>query len=325
VRYGWVVDIKVSLKPLIEEAVKIYGKTYSETGNGSKAIEIICAEEEKFSKTIQSGLAKAGKIFEQKKQISEDEYKKVMLLPEKGEVLGRIYASDSSGEIDSEFAKLGINITNKDIHEAYVSGKEAFDLYQTDGFPIEMIIELVQEERLFVDSHGFREELAKHQDLSRTASAGMFKGGLADSGEETRKLHTAAHLMLAALRKVLGDHVTQKGSNITSERLRFDFAHNEKMTQEQIKEVEDLVNEQITKNVKVDMDEMSFEDAKSCGAMGVFEAKYGDKVKVYMISDFSKEICGGPHAENTGDLGHFKILKEESSSAGVRRIKAILE
>ncbi|OQA29153.1 MAG: Alanine--tRNA ligase [Chloroflexi bacterium ADurb.Bin344] len=171
----------------------------------------------------------------------------------------------------------------------------------------------------------FNNELKAHQDLSRTASAGMFKGGLADDKEATARLHTAAHLMLAALREVLGDHVLQKGSNITAERLRFDFSHPEKMTPEQISEVEDLVNEQISKNIPIDMEEMSLDDAKSCGAMGVFEAKYGDKVKVYTVGDFSREICGGPHAENTGDLGHFKILKEESSSAGVRRIKAVLE
>lgn len=229
------------------------------------------------------------------------------------------------------------------------TGKVLFDLYQSYGIPVETTIEEVKNLGQTISDAtigDFNKELKTHQELSRTASAGMFKGGLADDKGATAKLHTAAHLMLAALRRVLGDHVLQKGSNITSERLRFDFSHDEKMTPEQIKEVEDLVNEQIAKNVKVDMEEMSLEDAKTCGAMGVFEAKYGDKVKVYTIgpsthslmanrsgSDsstsseppFSREICGGPHAENTGDLGHFKILKEESSSAGVRRIKAILE
>ena len=208
------------------------------------------------------------------------------------------------------------------------TGKVLFDLYQSFGLPIETTIEEAANLGHPISNETieqFNNELRKHQELSRTASAGMFKGGLADDKEATAKLHTAAHLMLAALRKVLGDHVLQKGSNITSDRLRFDFSHSEKMTPEQIKEVEDLVNEQIEKNVSVNMDEMNLEDAKNCGEMGVFDAKYGDKVKVYTIADFSKEICGGPHAESTGDLGHFRIAKEESSSAGVRRIKAILE
>ncbi len=206
-----------------------------------------------------------------------------------------------------------------------VSGKDAFNLYQTYGFPIEMIKELAQEKGIKVDEDEFKEELEKHQELSRTASAGKFKSGLADTSEETKKLHTAAHLLLAALRKVLGDHVVQKGSNITAERLRFDFSHSEKMTDEQKGEVEKLVNQVIKKDLPVKCEEMGLEEAKKQGAMGVFESKYGDKVKVYSIEGFSKEICAGPHAERTGQLGHFKIIKEESSSAGVRRIKAILE
>lgn len=336
VRYGWLLNIKVSLISLIEKVIEIYSSEYPEITRG-EIIKNITAEEEKFAKTIQSGLARAGKIFESKKPISQEEYAKIMVLPDKGDILGDIYSGDSSEMVNEIFKKHNINATNKEIHAAYLSGKEAFDLYQTYGFPLELITELSQEEHLFVDREGFRSELAKHQELSRTASAGMFKGGLADDKEATAKLHTAAHLMLAALRKVLGDHVVQKGSNITSERLRFDFSHSEKMTPEQISKVENLVNEQISKNIPVDMQEMSLEDAKTCGAMGVFEAKYGDNVKVYTISPsargarsgsretiVSREICGGPHASNTGDLGHFKITKEESSSAGVRRIKAIL-
>jgi len=206
-----------------------------------------------------------------------------------------------------------------------VSGKDAFNLYQTYGFPIEMIKELAQEKGIEVDEDEFKEELRKHQELSRTAAAGKFKSGLADTSEETKKLHTAAHLLLAALRKVLGEHVAQKGSNITAERLRFDFSHPEKMTDEQKEEVARLVNEVIKKDLPVKCEEMSLEEAKKQGAMGVFESKYGDKVKVYSIEGFSKEICAGPHVERTGQLGHFKIIKEESSSAGVRRIKAILE
>jgi alanyl-tRNA synthetase len=206
-----------------------------------------------------------------------------------------------------------------------ISGKDAFNLYQTYGFPFEMTRELAKEKGLEINEEEFRKELEKHQELSRTASAGMFKGGLADASEETIKYHTAAHLMLAALREVLGDHVTQKGSNITPERLRFDFSHSEKMTPEQLKQVEDVVNEKIKKDLSVKIEEMTMEEAKQIGATGVFESKYGEKVKVYSVGDFSREICGGPHAERTGILGKFKITKEESSSAGVRRIKAVLE
>lgn len=210
-----------------------------------------------------------------------------------------------------------------------INGKEVFDLYQTYGFPFEMSIEELRKIEIDFDydilQKEFEEELKTHQELSRTASAGKFKGGLADSGEETRKLHTAAHLMLAALRKVLGDHVHQKGSNITAERLRFDFSHPEKLTDEQKDKVEKLVNEIINSKLPVICEEMSVDEAREMGAEGVFDSKYGDKVKVYMMGEFSKEICGGPHVKNTGELGRFKIIKEESSGAGVRRIKAILD
>src|SRR3989339_1437071 len=203
-------------------------------------------------------------------------------------------------------------------------GTDAFTLFSTYGFPIELTKELAKENGTEIDEQKYQEESKKHSELSRTASAGMFKGGLADASEETKKLHTAAHLMLESLRQILGDHVQQKGSNITAERLRFDFSHPEKMTPEQIKQVEDLVNEQIAKDLPVRCEEMPLEQAKELGATGVFEHKYGEKVKVYSVGNFSKEICGGPHVAHTGELGKFKIIKEESSSAGVRRIKAIL-
>jgi alanyl-tRNA synthetase len=223
-----------------------------------------------------------------------------------------------------ETLERGLREFEKVEHRGKISGVEAFNLYQTFGFPIEITKELAMEAKIKVDEDEFEKELTRHQELSRTASAGMFKGGLADAGEETTKLHTTAHLMLAALRKVLGEHVVQKGSNITSERLRFDFSHTEKMTEEEKKQVENLVNEAIEKKLPVTCEEMTPEEAKNQGAMGVFESKYGEKVKVYSVGDFSKEICGGPHVQNTGELGKFKIKKEESSSAGVRRIKAIL-
>ena len=217
----------------------------------------------------------------------------------------------------------------KEFEKREISGREAFNLYQTYGFPIEMTKELAEEKGIQVDEEEFQQELKKHQELSRTASAGKFKGGLADAGEKTKKLHTAAHLLLAALRKVLNDSVTQKGSNITAERLRFDFSWPEKLTDEQKKQVEDLVNEVIKKDLPVVCEEMSLDEAKKQGAAGVFESKYGERVKVYTVGNdkevFSQEICGGPHIERTGELGHFKISKEESSSAGVRRIKAMLE
>lgn len=214
-----------------------------------------------------------------------------------------------------------------------LSGEIAFNLYQTYGFPWEMTVELAEENKIDINREGFEKAFEKHQELSRTASAGMFKGGLAGGGEVETKYHTATHLLLASLRQVLGQDVYQKGSNITAERLRFDFNYEEKLTDEQIKKVEDLVNEQIKKDLPVKMQEMTLEEAKKSEAMGVFENKYGDKVKVYSIGNsstsseppFSREICGGPHVKSTGELGHFKITKEESSSAGVRRIKAILE
>jgi alanyl-tRNA synthetase len=210
-----------------------------------------------------------------------------------------------------------------------IDGKIAFNLFQTYGFPVEMTEEVAKEKGITIpDSlvEDFQKHLKEHQELSRTASAGMFKGGLADNQAETMALHTAAHLMLAGLRKVLGDHVHQRGSNINGERVRFDFSHEQAMTPEEKQAVEEFVNEAIAAKLPVEMTEMSIEEAKEAGAEGAFENKYGDVVKVYSIEGYSKEICGGPHVENTGDIkGVFKIKKEKSSSRGVRRIKAILE
>ena len=206
-----------------------------------------------------------------------------------------------------------------------ISGEDAFILFSTYGFPLEITNDLAKERGWSVDDEAFNIEFAKHQDLSRKGSEQKFKGGLADNSEISAKMHTATHLMLAALRRVLGDHVYQRGANITAERIRFDFSHTDKMTPDQISQVEALVNDQIDKKVPVVVQEMTLDEAKNEGAMGIFENKYGDKVKVYTIGDFSKEICGGPHAGNTSELGKFKIVKEESSSSGVRRIKAILE
>ncbi len=280
------------LSPIVKTVIGIYQEFYPELEkNKNKILEEIKKEEDKFGKTIKQGA----------KELSKCAFEKI-------------------------------------------TGKYLFYIFSTFGFPLELSFEEIEnvilpelklnpkkelknKEKIIQE---FNEEFKKHQELSRTASAGKFKGGLADSSEETTRLHTAAHLLLESLRRVVGEHVFQKGSNITAERLRFDYSHSEKLTDEQKQKVEDLVNEQIQKNLPVEMEEMSLDDAKKIGAMGVFESKYGEKVKVYTIGNeksgiFSKEICGGPHAQNTSELGKFKIKKEQSSSAGVRRIKAILE
>lgn len=206
-----------------------------------------------------------------------------------------------------------------------ISGKDAFLLYQSYGFPLDVTKELAKENKIKLDEKSFHKELEDHQRLSQTASAGRFKSGLADHSETITKLHTTHHLLLAALRKVLGNDVVQKGSNITQERLRLDFSFSRKLTDEELSKVENLVNEQIKKSLPVTIEKTSPERALKEGALGVFGDKYGEIVSVYSIGNFSKEICTGPHVKNTKELGHFKILKEEASSSGVRRIKATLE
>lgn len=205
-----------------------------------------------------------------------------------------------------------------------LSGDKAFKLYDTFGFPIELTKELAIEKNILVDEQGFKEKFREHQEKSRVGAAQKFKGGLVDHSEETTKLHTATHLLNAALRKVLGEDVYQRGSNINPERLRFDFSFERKMTAEEIALVESIVNEAIQKSIDVVCEEMTVDEAKAQNAIGVFGQKYGDLVKVYSIEGYSKEICGGPHVKNTKDLVSFKIQKESSSSAGVRRIKAVI-
>ncbi len=224
---------------------------------------------------------------------------------------------------EKEFAKNAQKV--KENGSTKLTGEVVFRLYDTFGFPPEMTAELAAENGLTIDKSEFDELFKKHQELSRAGAEQKFKGGLADHSEKTTAYHTATHLLHKALQIVLGPHATQKGSNLTAERLRFDFANPQKVTPEQLKQVEDIVNEQIQRDLVVTCEEMAIEDAKASGATGLFENKYGDKVKVYTIGDFSKEICGGPHVERTGKMGHFKILKEEAVSSGVRRIKAILE
>ncbi len=312
VRNGFSLGIKeIFTSKIAEEVTKIYQDTYTELKKNKEfIINQLVQEEEKFKKTLERGLG-----------VLDKELKAQIIRPGQPYKVQPVSLIQGPGDIQMW-----------DIRPSIITGKWLFDFYQTLGFPPQMIIEelklrgyyftLKEYEELIND---FEEEMQKHQELSRTASAGMFKGGLADASEQTIKYHTAAHLMLAALRKVFGENVLQKGSNITSERLRFDFSYSEKVTPEQIKQIEDLVNEKIKQDLPVVCEELSLEEAKEKGAMGVFDSKYGDRVKVYTIDDFSREICGGPHVNRTSELGKFKIIKEESASAGVRRIKAILE
>ena len=236
-------------------------------------------------------------------------------------------------ELDAEELKFQRTLTNgmreferikNKFENGVIDGTNAFRLFDTFGFPIEFTEEMARENGLTVDVAGFHEKFAEHQQKSKAGADQKFKGGLADASEETAKLHTATHLMQAALKKVLGDEVAQKGSNITTERLRFDFSFPRKMTPEEIAEVEKLVNEAIAAKAEITCEEMTVPEAREKGAIGLFGDKYGERVKVYTMGEYSCEICGGPHAGNTGELGTFKIKKEEASSAGVRRIKAVL-
>jgi len=309
VRHMDVLGIKEeSMVELADVVINQYGEFYKEVKNNSEKIkEEIQKEEEKFRKTLKKGLKELQKMS-----------------------IGQFGKYDSSGrEIDSP----GMKIT----------GENLFVLFSTYGFPFEMSIEeleklqdkliegrAIRKKFLNIDDvqnlkKEFEEEMKKHQELSRTASRGKFKGGLGGDDENSTKLHTATHLLLGAIREVLGKDIYQKGSNITPERLRFDFSHSEKMTDEEKQKVEEIVNQKIEEGLPVTMEEMTVEEARKKGARGVFNDKYGDNVKVYSVGNFSKEICGGPHVKNTKELGHFKIGKEEASSAGVRRIKATLE
>ena len=250
-------------------------------------------------------------------------------LKEKKEIIKTVIIEEKDkfiktlGHGEKEFEKVIAKL--KQENKKIIDGQTIFKLYETYGFPPEITADLAREQGFEIDTTEFDTLFKQHQEKSRLGSEQKFKGGLAEQNEITTAYHTATHLLHKALRIVLGDHVKQSGSNITTERLRFDFSHPEKMTPEQLKQVEEIVNEQIKRDLPVISEEMSLENAKKSGAIGLFENKYGDVVKVYTIGDFSKEICGGPHVKHTGELGHFKIKKEESSSAGIRRIKAVLE
>lgn len=267
-----------------------YGQDYDDIkANGEKIKEELGREVDKFSKAIEEGHREFEKVVKGIEKHKE-------FAAQKGEVV-----------------------------ENVISGKAAFRLYDTFGFPVELTQELAKEKGYTVDKAGFDEMFKIHQEKSRQAAAGMFKGGLADTSKQSARLHTATHLMLAGLQNMFGKDVVQKGSNITPERLRFDFNLDHKMTAEEIKTLEDFVNKAIERKLPVTCQLMSLEEARASGAHGTFSNKYGEEVKVYTIGDVSKEICGGPHAENTEELHHFKILKEESSSSGIRRIKAVID
>jgi alanyl-tRNA synthetase len=277
-----------------EVVVERYSERYPELAENRELIhDALAAEELKFQRTVDRGLRK---------------------------LESKIYTRN----IDSDEAKKRVPL----------SGKEVFELYETHGFPPELTFEIAEVNEYPIKEdwqQEFNQAQSEHQELSRVGAEQKFAGGLADHSVETTRLHTATHLMLESLRRLLGDHVQQKGANITKERLRFDFTHPEKLTPEQITQLEEMVNAEIKADLHVHFEEMTLDEAKKKGATGVFEHKYGDRVKVYFMGAqnsgdyFSKEICGGPHVTHTGELGHFKVIKEESSSAGVRRIRAVLE
>ena len=303
-----------------------YKATYPELeSHGEFILEQLKLEEERFSRTLKKGVAEFEKVVGNIRRTREAlEAAKAEKTPESA---GKLRPTP---EMQPIIAALKDGTATDEMFDRVLStldtidGRSAFKLYDTYGFPIEITTEMAAEQGLKVDTEGFDERFKQHQATSHAGAEHRFKGGLADASEETAKLHTATHLLQAALRKVLGDEVHQKGSNITAERLRFDFSFGRKMTDEEKAEVEKLVNEAIQAAVPVVCEEMTVAEARAQGAMGLFESKYGERVKVYTMGKYSKEICGGPHASNTGDLKSFKIKKEEASSAGVRRIKAVI-
>ncbi len=276
IRYGKLIGISASFTSAIGEIIIAdYGDYYTElTKNKERILSELDKEEDKFSKTIETGLK---------------EFNKMAALSD------------------------------------MISGKDAFLLFQSYGFPLEMTQELAQEQGISVDEAVFKREFEQHQELSRTAAVGMFKGGLSENSPQTTRLHTATHLLNEALRRVISKDIHQKGSNITAERLRFDFNFDRKLTPEEVKKVEDEVNRVIKQAIVVRREEMTVQEAKLLGAQMEFGVKYPDRVSVYFVGDYSKEFCGGPHVSNTSEIGKFKITKEEACAAGVRRIKATVE
>ena len=308
-----------------------YKEVYPELErNGAHILEQLKLEEERFQRTLKKGMAEFEKVYGNmmKKRDAFTALKADKTSPDAVAAALRqlppspdnkpIIEQVKDGTISDQTIDALLKTTEK------MDGRSAFKLYDTYGFPVEITCEMAAEKGIEVDVDGFQERFRKHQENSHAGAEQRFKGGLADHSEQTAKLHTATHLLHAALRKVLGPEVAQKGSNITAERLRFDFSFGRKMTDEEKAEVERLVNEYIKGAAPIVCEEMTVAEAKAQGAIGLFESKYGERVKVYTMGPYSKEICGGPHASNTGDLKSFKIKKEEASSAGVRRIKATI-
>lgn len=256
-------------------------------------------------------------VNEYQEYYPEIKEKQDLILKELDEEIEKFSKTIQLGQ--KEFEKVAFYSKDKTIN-----GKTAFRLYDTFGFPLELTIEMAKEIGYNIDEEGYHKAFLEHQEKSRTAAAGTFKGGLSDTSDNTARLHTATHLLLAALQTLFDPNIIQKGSNITPERLRFDFNFPRKMLPEELKQLEDFVNDAIKKEVDVTCEEMTLDEARASGAKGIFANKYGEKVKVYTIGNISKEICGGPHANNTRELKSFKIIKEESSSSGVRRIKAVI-
>ena len=326
---GFTVEIA---KVIIDQYKDVYPELER---NGAFVLEQLQLEEGRFARTLKQGEKEFEKVYNNVSQLRANleailgaadpvtlakemaESKKLRPSPDMMPIIEAAKAGDGAALQAAVKARMeGLSV---------LDGRSAFKLYDTYGFPIEMTKELAAEKGLTVDEADFAERFKKHQELSHQGADQKFKGGLADHSEQTARLHTATHLLHAALRKVLGDEVAQKGSNITAERLRFDFSFGRKMTPEELAEVERLVNVAIDAKVPVVCEEMTVPEAKEKGAIGLFENKYGERVRTYKMGEYSFEICGGPHAENTGDLGSFKIQKEESSSAGVRRIKATIQ
>ena len=336
VRYGMQLGMPEGFTAEVAQVIiDQYKDVYPElTRNSAFVLEQLKLEEARFARTLKQGEKEFDKVYNNalntkalldsilaagdKAAFARElaQQKKLRPSPDMMPIIDAANAGDEAALVAALQARMATLDT--------LDGRSAFKLYDTYGFPIEMTRELAAEKGLKVDEEDFAERFKKHQELSHQGADQKFKGGLADHSEETAKLHTATHLLHAALRKVLGDEVAQKGSNITAERLRFDFSFGRKVTKEELDEVEKLVNEAIAAKAPVVCEEMTVPEAKEKGAIGLFESKYGEKVRTYKMGEYSFEICGGPHAENTGDLGSFKILKEESSSAGVRRIKAVI-
>ncbi|MCI5772520.1 MAG: alanine--tRNA ligase [Clostridiales bacterium] len=336
VRYGMQLGLQEGFtceiaKVIIDQYKDVYPEL---TENSAFVLEQLKLEEGRFARTLKQGEKEFDKLYNSicstrtllEGLLNADDMvaaaresaqsKKLRPSPDMLPIIEAADAGDREGlkaALQARLATLSV-----------MDGRSAFKLYDTYGFPIEMTTELAAEKGLTVDADDFAQRFKQHQETSHAGAEQRFKGGLADASEQTACLHTATHLLQAALRKVLGDEVHQKGSNITAERLRFDFTFGRKVTPEELAQVEKLVNEAIEARVPVTLEEMTVAEAKAQGAMGLFESKYGDRVKVYTMGPYSKEICGGPHASNTGDLVSFKIQKEESSSAGVRRIKATI-